>query len=166
MSKTKALTETGEKPKFVFADYQDNTGPVDTSRVDDFLTDEFDNNMWQLAWIRHDGLEKAQRRYYEVVRRDTHGHLFKDEAFDSVQNIIGRGREHLHPTMGGIPEVYLCIRPREAGVQEQLQMSRASGRRLQDNEEIQGIRDKIGSVVGPEHLTGGFSMNRSGWGND
>jgi hypothetical protein len=170
-SQAVAVSETPDQPgvveksKFVFLDYMDHSGPVDESKVDDLVTDQFDPSMYHLAWIRHDGLEKAtSRRYFTVVRRETHGDLFKDEAFDPIQGVVGRGKQHLHPTMGGIPEIYLCIRPMEANIEEQKQMSKASMRRLQEDSKIQEMRQKMGSVVGTEIL-GGVSMGRSGWGN-
>ena len=43
-------------------------------------------------------------------------------------------------------------------------MAEASARRLQDNEKLREIREKVGGVVGADVL-GGVSMSRSGWGD-
>lgn len=158
-----ATATQNTKPKFVFEQYQDDVTGADPSRIDEFITEEFSFDEWQPAWIRYDGHEAAVKRYYSRVQRDTHGHLFKDEAFDPIHNIIGKGKERLNPMLGGIPEVALYIRPREAADEEQRQMSAASARRLQDNQKLQEIRDKIGNVVGTDSVFGGVSMGR-GWG--
>lgn len=163
---TGTVTEAPTKPKFVFAEYQDNTGPVDTSRIDDIISDDYSHDEWQAAWIRYDQLDKALRRYYQVVRRDSHLHLFREDAFCPTHNVIGRGKEHMNITMGGIPEVYLCIRPREAEFAEQEQMSQASARRLESNDKLNAIKEKVGNVVGA-NMFGGVSMGHtSGWGKD
>lgn len=154
------------KPKFVFQDYQDNTGPVDKSRVDELLEDGFPGHEEiQLAWIHFNGLAAAEKRYYRVIRRDTHEHWFKPEAFDNVHNVVGRGQGNLNLAMGGIPELYLCERPREAAEEEQRQMSEFSSRRLQDDAKLSEIKERMGNVVGTEIL-GGVSMGRSSWGQD
>lgn len=154
------------KPKFVFQHYQDNTGPIDMSRIDELLADGFDQSEWQFGWIHFNKLDWAQKRYYQIIRRDTHEHWFKPEAFDPVHNVIGRGQGNLNLSMGGIPEVYLCVRPKEAAEEEQRQMSEYSARRLQDDPKLAEIKERMGHVVGPESIFGGVQTNRSGWGQD
>lgn len=153
-----------DKPKtqFIFQQYQDNTGPLDPSRIDDMVTEDFSYEEWQPAWISYDRLDNAAKRYYQRVTPAEHGHLFKADAFNTTHNCIGRGYDKLHPSMGGIPEDYLHIRPREAAVEEERQMSAASARRLVDNEKLQEIRQRTNNVVGAEIL-GGISFNRTKW---
>lgn len=152
------------KPKYNFSDYQDDDSTRDTSRVDGLVTDEFDPDQWDLLWARYDRHEKTQRRYFEQVCRDTHGHLFKDKAFDPILGVIGKGKEYLHSSLGGIYELTLWMRPIEAKIAEDQQMQAASARRLQDNEKIKEIKDRTGGVVGA-NVFGGVSMSHSskGW---
>ena len=161
-----AQTAAPKKSKFVFQHYQDNTGPVDQSRIDDLLADDFDQSEWQFGWIRFDRLDWAQKRYYQVIRRDTHEHWFKPDVFDPVHNVIGRGQGNLSIAMNGIPEVYLCVREREAQQEEQRQMSEFSAQRLQDDPKLTEIKERMGNVVGTGSVFGGVSMNRSSWGAD
>lgn len=152
------------KPKYTFSDYQDDDSTRDTSRIDGLYTDEFDPDQYDPLWVRFDGHERAERRYFEEVTRDTHGHLFKDSAFDPILGVIGKGREYMHASKGGIHELTLWIRPIEAKIAEDQQMQAASARRLQDNEKIKEIKERTGSVVGA-NVFGGVSMSHSskGW---
>lgn len=158
-------TAPRSKKTFTFDAYQEAAAAKDPSSIDEFVTDEYNPNEWSCAWIRYNNLEKAQKtRYFDIVRRDTHGHLFKDAAFDPLTNQIGRGKEYLHPSMGGIPELTLCIRPKEAEIEEERQMSEASARRLEQSDKLKDIKERMGNVVGA-NVFGGVSMSHShsGW---
>lgn len=153
------------KPKFIFDKYQESAANDDPSSIDAYITDQFSFDEWAPAWIRYNNLESAVKsRYFQVVRKDIHGDLFKDEAFDPISGQIGRGKEYLHPSLGGISELVLCIREREAEVEEQRQMAAASARRLEQNEKVKELKEKMGGVVGT-NVFGGVSMSHSpsGW---
>lgn len=162
---TQPSAEAPKKPKFIFDHYQENAANEDPSRIDAFITDEFSFDEWAPAWIRYDSLEKAVKsRYFQIVEKSTHGHLFKEHAFDPMTGQIGRGKEYLHPSLGGIHELVLCIREREADNEEQRQMAEASARRLEQNEKVKELKEKMGGVVGT-NVFGGVSMSHSpsGW---
>lgn len=156
------------KPRFIFQAYQDNTGAVDESEIEPYLNPGvvFDYEQWAPAWKRYDQISDVHKDYYVVVRAgEQFSELFSPESFDPIHGVIGRGKDKLHPSLGGIPELYLCIRPREADVEEERQMSRASARRLEDNEKLKEIKKRSNGVVGAE-MFGGVSMSRTGWGDN
>lgn len=160
-------TPAPEKPKFIFTDYTDNSEAFDPTDISGFLKDGVDPTPYHFSWIRHTDHGIAERRYFQRVRKDTHGDMFKAEAFDPIHGIIGRGQQWMSHTMNGIPEVSLYIRPAEANEEELKQMNKASQRRLDPNhnEKLREIQDRIGSVIGTEHVSGSITTNRSGWNN-
>lgn len=155
-----------DKPRFVFADYVDNTEGYDPTDINQFLKDGADVSGYQFAWLRYDDHGKAQSRYYVQVKQDTHGDLFRADAFDAINGCIGRG--YGKKEMGGVPEISLFCRPAEADIAEQEQMSRASQRRLdpEHNKGLNDIKERIGNVIGSQHVSGKTSTNRSGWGSN
>jgi len=179
MSKTKTTNQTdteqtvaaptAAEPQFYFPQYQDRTDANDRSDIAEMVREGVSMDAYHTAWIRYDKLKEAEKRYFQVVRKETHGDIFSDTAFDT-NGVIGMGHEYMGPQFGGIPELYLCIRPAAANVAEQQAMSEASARRLREDGEMQGLRDSIqgelnraNNKVVDTALFGGVSFNRGGW---
>lgn len=163
-------TVAAKEPEFYFPQYHDNTDAKDRSDISEMLKPGVDFAPYHAAWIRYDKKrEAAKNRYFQEVRKETHGHIFAEEAFDD-NGVIGMGHEFMHPSFGGIPEVTLHIRPAAANEAEQAAMSDASARRLREDGQMQGLRDGIQNEINRANnkvvdtaLFGGVSFNRGGW---
>ncbi len=151
------------KPRFVFSQYSDIAEVPDDSDIEPLLAEGYDPSPHHFAWMKHNQHSEAERRYFTRVTQATHGHMFKEEAFDAVHGVIGRGAQNMKNTMGGIPELYLYERPIEAEQAEMEQMTAKSRKRSDptQNAELQEIRQRMGNAIGMKHVRGGV---RSGWG--
>lgn len=165
---TAVAEPSAEKRKFVFTDYTDNSDGFDPTDITGYLKDGADTSGYHFDWVRHTNHAKAQSRYFVPVKPDTHGDLFKANAFDPIHGLIGRGQQYMSHTMGGIPELSLWVRPVEADIAEKEQMNKYSQRRLDPayNEELSELQNRMGKVIGAEHVRSTTTTSRSGWGNN
>lgn len=110
---TENQLQTSENPDdYPFPQYDTEGIPRLLTDHKHMLREGVDTTPWHITWLRYNELDDCARRYFRVIRKDTHGDMFLDSAFDASGTIS------VGPIIKDRRELTLCIRPKAADVAE------------------------------------------------